>query len=303
MNKLLGLLAILGLGMSMSANAVKPFEVPLTKRDGGKTTLEALRDGKPLYIKFWATWCQDCMKQMPHFQEIEATYGDEIEVVGVNVWLNDSKENINKVIDKYGLTFPIVLDEKAELADSVNFVGTPYHLLFDGKGRLVHKGYEASPQLDEKLAVLAKGTLNLNDEKHNERIESSTLLTSQTGLNFTLFTAAWCDWYLEETRPEMSKNCIAAQNFLNNQEKMSDSEWQLVATRLWTGEKDLNAFVQKYSVDVDAKIDTSNTTFLHYQINKFPTLLVTKDGKEIGRIEDFSHSKNAKKKLDKIVNL
>ena len=34
-------------------------------------TLGSFDNGKPTYIKLWASWCQPCIEQMPHFQQLQ----------------------------------------------------------------------------------------------------------------------------------------------------------------------------------------------------------------------------------------
>lgn len=36
--------------------------------DGGSVALAELAGRKPVYLKFWATWCKPCRKQMPHLE-------------------------------------------------------------------------------------------------------------------------------------------------------------------------------------------------------------------------------------------
>jgi thiol-disulfide isomerase/thioredoxin len=39
--------------------------------------------GKVLVIDFWATWCVPCVAAIPHMNELQAHYGDQVVVVGV----------------------------------------------------------------------------------------------------------------------------------------------------------------------------------------------------------------------------
>lgn len=40
--------------------------------------------GKVVVLNFWATWCQPCKKEIPHFNELYEKYSGEVEVVILN---------------------------------------------------------------------------------------------------------------------------------------------------------------------------------------------------------------------------
>jgi thiol-disulfide isomerase/thioredoxin len=46
--------------------------------------LSALR-GKPTVLNFWASWCINCIGEMPAFQKVYASLGNRVAFVGMNV--------------------------------------------------------------------------------------------------------------------------------------------------------------------------------------------------------------------------
>ena len=40
-------------------------------------------------VEFWATWCGPCWESMPHLSELQAKYGERLDVVAVAVWQQD----------------------------------------------------------------------------------------------------------------------------------------------------------------------------------------------------------------------
>lgn len=43
-------------------------------------------DGKTYVINFWATWCAPCIKELPHFEELNQNYsGKNVEVILVSL--------------------------------------------------------------------------------------------------------------------------------------------------------------------------------------------------------------------------
>ncbi|MDX1462332.1 MAG: TlpA disulfide reductase family protein [Marinirhabdus sp.] len=65
---------------------------------------------KTYVLNFWATWCKPCVKELPYFERLRATYASQIEVVLVSL---DFPENIDKqvvpFIAKHNLLSTIVL--------------------------------------------------------------------------------------------------------------------------------------------------------------------------------------------------
>lgn len=255
---------------------------------GGKTeSLEQFRNSKPLYMKFWASWCGPCLKEMPHFEHVQTEYGDDIAVIGINLGINDTLDSANGVIERFGLTMPTAIDKTGELAKAFKFVGTPYHLLFDKNFNLVHRGHEANEVLDNRLKALAN--------KHAPEALSSTVfeddiaaldLPDTTQPLALFFTATWCDWYLVDENPEAATDCAQSQKAYNRLLKdRPDIQGIVISSALWTGDAEVEAYRKKYAIEADMLLDKSNKTFLAYQVKHFPTVVIIKNGSTVFRAE------------------
>jgi len=124
--------------------------------DGVTVNLSDFINKKPVYLKFWATWCSYCKVEMPHLQAIYDESGDHVEVLTVNVGMNDSISNVERYFQKNAFTIPTVFDKKGDLTSSFGVVGTPYHVLIDKQGRIDYRTFLATDLLDEKITTWTK---------------------------------------------------------------------------------------------------------------------------------------------------
>ena len=124
--------------------------------DGVSVQLKDYMNEKPVYLKFWATWCSYCKVEMPHLQAIYDENGEHVEILTVNVGMNDSISNIKRFYQKNGFDLPTIFDEKGEITSSFGVVGTPYHVLINKQGRIDYLTFLATDLLDEKIAKFSK---------------------------------------------------------------------------------------------------------------------------------------------------
>src|SRR4029079_4934462 len=59
-------------------------DVQLNYLDGGSQRLSELR-GKPVVLNFWGSSCAPCLQEMPAFQQVHESLGDDVTIVGVDV--------------------------------------------------------------------------------------------------------------------------------------------------------------------------------------------------------------------------
>lgn len=129
----------------------KAPEFSVKTLSGAPVNLADYRGKKPVYLKFWATWCSYCKAEMPHLNSIRETYGDDIEVITINVAMNDSVENIQQFYQQQGYSLPTVFDQNGALTSRYGVVGTPHHVLIDRQGRIAYRTFLATDQLDQTI--------------------------------------------------------------------------------------------------------------------------------------------------------
>lgn len=124
----------------------------------GKTVELADNGGKPSFINIWASWCPPCKVEMPHIQEAYEKYGDRINFLMVNLTESDDMNKMKEYLSSEGYTFPVLLDEKGEVADRYGVLSIPMTYAVDDKGVIVHKqmGAMSREQIFDLMEQLTK---------------------------------------------------------------------------------------------------------------------------------------------------
>lgn len=92
--------------------------------------------GKLLLINFWATWCGPCMAEMPALQNLYATFQQQgFQVVGVAV--DDTEENVREAIRTFGITYPVIIDNKSQSKRAYQVKGFPESFVLDAEQRVM----------------------------------------------------------------------------------------------------------------------------------------------------------------------
>lgn len=133
----------------------KASDFQLKTLTGDTIRLSSLK-GKKVFINFWATWCPPCVEEMPVIQQYYEQYAkaNNIEIISVNATdLEFDIETISQFAADYGITFPILLDEKGEVSISYEVLTIPTSLIINEDGMIVEQiiGPVTEEMLKEKL--------------------------------------------------------------------------------------------------------------------------------------------------------
>jgi len=114
--------------------------VTINDLDGKPVDLGAVLGKKPVLIEFWATWCALCKALLPQLEAVQRTYGDKVELVGVNVTVNDSKTRVMRYLAEHKPPFRVLYDEKGVGARAFDVPGTSYIVVVDRSGKVAYTG-------------------------------------------------------------------------------------------------------------------------------------------------------------------
>jgi len=129
------------------------YEVPTL--DGEKVRLSGKSD-KVRLVNVWATWCGPCRREIPDLVQIQKEHGAEgLEVVGVSIDYEGTKDQIRDFVTKREVNYTIALDPDGRIAELLSTAVVPTTALVDRDGMIVwiHKGqlHADSPDLADWL--------------------------------------------------------------------------------------------------------------------------------------------------------
>ncbi|KYQ86786.1 MULTISPECIES: TlpA disulfide reductase family protein [Thermoactinomyces] len=112
--------------------------------------------GKPAIINFWATWCENCKREMPLLEKVYQSKQDQVQIIMVHTTHLDRKEAAQQYIKQHGYTFPAGLDTDGRVSDLYRVSALPQTFFIDKNGRIIHHQIgELTPAvLDQQLSRL-----------------------------------------------------------------------------------------------------------------------------------------------------
>jgi cytochrome c biogenesis protein CcmG/thiol:disulfide interchange protein DsbE len=132
-----GLMGML-LANRASAQSSSVTNLALDELDGTTTKLsEYLRNG-PVYMSFWALWCEPCKQELRALKSFAKEHADDpFTILAVN---QDSPKSLAKVkayVRSQGYPFPVILDPNTQLFQALNGQNLPFSVLIDKSGKVV----------------------------------------------------------------------------------------------------------------------------------------------------------------------
>jgi len=79
------------------------FSQPLSARGSTVTVLtkenfvQVMQEGKPVFVKFWASWCRPCREMAPKYAKVSRSYVGKVHFTEVNVDQQKEIANFYKV--------------------------------------------------------------------------------------------------------------------------------------------------------------------------------------------------------------
>jgi thiol-disulfide isomerase/thioredoxin len=125
--------------------------------DGKSVDLGQYIGKRPVFLEFWATWCELCEELLPQVRAAKATYGDRVEFIGVNVTVNQTRDRVRRYLEKHQPPFRTLYDEEGTSTRAYQAPATSYVVIVDRLGKVAYTGSGGTQDFD---GVLRRVTQN-----------------------------------------------------------------------------------------------------------------------------------------------
>jgi peroxiredoxin len=116
------------------AEEVPDVALPVLGSDDEEISLADYR-GQPLVVNFWSSTCVPCIEEMPDFQGVHESLGDQVAFVGINV--TDDDASAEQMAETTGVTYDLVKDRTSEVMRALEVTNLPTTFLVDAEGTIV----------------------------------------------------------------------------------------------------------------------------------------------------------------------
>lgn len=105
------------------------------------------KNDKAILFSFFTTWCPPCKAEIPHLNEIQDMFKDNLVVVGV-LMEEKTQEEVNKFVKQNNINYEISSGESnfffGKAIGGIN--GVPYTILYDKNGKYISRYLGLTPR-------------------------------------------------------------------------------------------------------------------------------------------------------------
>src|SRR6266567_884656 len=147
--------------MKIEKNTVRAPEIGRIWFNSTPLSMRQLR-GRVVLIDFWDYTCVNCIRTLPYVKEWHERYKDKgLTVIGVHTpefLFARYESNVERGIEEFGLTYPVVVDSNNELWEAFANRYWPTKYLIDGEGylRYAHFGEGGNGETEEAIQELLR---------------------------------------------------------------------------------------------------------------------------------------------------
>ncbi|MEX0991197.1 MAG: TlpA disulfide reductase family protein [Actinomycetota bacterium] len=104
--------------------------------EGGRTIDYADYRGKPLVINFFASWCPNCIAEMPDFEQVHQEMDSNVAFIGISQ--QDAPGASIELARQTGTTYPAGIDAAGRFFNATGSQGMPVTIFVRPGGEIAH---------------------------------------------------------------------------------------------------------------------------------------------------------------------
>jgi thiol-disulfide isomerase/thioredoxin len=135
------LAGILALAADAAAGQPGPRSLPscpLTSLDGQRSFDLQQLQGSPIWVDFWASWCESCAASFAFLDRLERDFRAQgLKVIAIN--LDEEREAAHEFLARHPVGFQLARDAGGSCPQRFGVPGMPAAYLIDREGRIRHQ--------------------------------------------------------------------------------------------------------------------------------------------------------------------
>jgi peroxiredoxin len=117
----------------------------------------------PVYVSFWATWCEPCKAELKMLKPLAETFRDRgLSILAINTDDPKTSARVKAYVRSQRFSFPVLLDPDGRIFQQLNGSAVPYSLLIARDGTVLYRrtGYLPGDEklIEEKFEQALAGT-------------------------------------------------------------------------------------------------------------------------------------------------
>jgi peroxiredoxin len=132
------------------AFAGPPADFTLQGLDGKTVSLRQFQGKKPVLLVFWATWCPECKAAIPKINALHGgPTGEKLQILSLD--FRETREKVAAAVKARDIRYPVLLDERGQVARAFGVVGIPTYILIGREGTIVYREHVLPADLSPYL--------------------------------------------------------------------------------------------------------------------------------------------------------
>jgi thiol-disulfide isomerase/thioredoxin len=138
---------------------------------------------KYIFLDFWATWCEPCVKSMPHLEELQKKYSDKIKIISIS---DENEKTVRDFLNKNKYKFSIAIDIDKKTNKAYPHNSLPFILIIKPNRDILGAYYPEQLSI-ENVGKIISGD-NKNIENNYSLVKENSDLDNKDIISYSSFS-------------------------------------------------------------------------------------------------------------------